>query len=80
MSDFPAFCPYCLYAHEPSGTCEAVTETDEMRCPYCHEINEDTDLRGASSGFTECDHCGKPFDYEADYTIQWTTTPRGDAS
>jgi DNA-directed RNA polymerase subunit RPC12/RpoP len=65
--------------HDPGSPCEWVTEDDQMRCPYCHETNDDADLRGANSGFTECSACGKPFDYEADYTIHWTTAPRGDA-
>ena len=50
-------------------------------CPYCHTENSsagnDYWAEAAGSGEHECDHCGREFQFEVDYTTHYYATPVG---
>jgi len=45
--------------------------TDDLICPWCGAENYDE--TNEPDGETACGECGKPFKFERDYTIRYTS-------
>lgn len=49
---------------------------DNVVCPHCGKVHDVTDyeIDGIYHGTENCDDCGKPFRWVADFTITYVTT------
>lgn len=47
--------------------------TDNIVCPFCGYEHDPTDF-GGRPGSHSCDECQKPFRYEADYSVTYSTS------
>jgi transcription elongation factor Elf1 len=48
--------------------------TEEITCPHCGYVHSDSWEVGENSGNTECDSCKKPFAYERNTSVTYSTT------
>lgn len=63
-------------SNDNSGTPES---TIDQTCPYCGETLCDLwdyNWRGNQTIKTECGHCEKPIEIEAEYTVTYTISAR----
>lgn len=50
-------------------------EDNELKCPYCGHINEDTDFN--DNDVWECENCEKEFDVRAEYEPVYYVRKKG---
>lgn len=47
--------------------------TEEMVCPYCGYIHENSNELSSDSSEYECDNCGRKFLYERETEVHYST-------